>query len=136
MLIHKAIREQVALQLRMLNPEINVWAGRPTFIDLDNEPTTLAVFIDDAQSEPTGLCGGEWEAILNIAIYQRSTQGEAPRDELAEQIVQRLAEAFEDDELDTLQQCYLTGYHYEQDAQKRTWYIANLQYQITYGQEE
>ncbi|MBF4102579.1 hypothetical protein INT80_06595 [Gallibacterium anatis] len=74
MLIHKAIREQVALQLRMLNPEINVWAGRPTFIDLDNEPTTLAVFIDDAQSEPTGLCGGEWEAILNIAIYQRSTK--------------------------------------------------------------
>ncbi len=44
MLIHKAIREQIALQLRMLNPEINVWAGRPTFIDLDNEPTTLAVF--------------------------------------------------------------------------------------------
>ncbi|AEC18409.1 Phage minor tail protein U [Gallibacterium anatis UMN179] len=136
MLIHKAIREQIAELLQSLDPTIKVWAGRPTFIDLDNEPTTLAVFIDDAQSEPTGLCGGEWEAILNIAIYQRSTQGEAPLDELAEQIIQCLAEAFEDDELDTLQQCYLTGYHYEQDAQKRTWYIANLQYQITYGQEE
>lgn len=133
MRIHKVIREQIASILQTLDPDIKVWAGRPAFIDLDNEPTTLAVFIDDAQSEPTGLCGGEWEAVLNIAIYQRSVQGEAPLDELAEQIVQRLAEEFEDGNLDILYQCYLTGYHYEQDAQKRTWYIANLQYQIIYG---
>ncbi|MBE2898086.1 phage tail protein [Pasteurellaceae bacterium 20609_3] len=132
MLIHKKIREQVAQQLETLGIDGQVFAGRPPFIDLDNTPLTIAVIIDEAQASEESLCDSEWQAVLSVVIYQRSSVGEAPLDELAEKIANHLDHAFEQEQLNCLNEMYLMGYQYDQDAQKRTWLIASLQYQIHY----
>lgn len=132
MLIHKKIREQIVQKLNTLGIEGEVFAGRPPYLDIDDTPSTVAVVIDDAQTGEDSLCGNAWQAILSVVIYQRSTEGEAPLDELAERIANCLGQAFDRGELDCLDEMHLVGYGYDQDAQKRTWYIASLQYEIHY----
>ena len=128
MLIHKKIREEVTALLRNGSIQAEFFSGRPTFINLDNEPTVIAVFLDEASREDVTTCDNEWRALLNIAIYHKSMTSEAELDDIAEQIVNLLeGETFSN--LDTMT---LNQYHYEQDTQQRTWFIANLQYEITY----
>lgn len=132
MLIHQQIREQIAHQLEQLNLGVTIWQGHPSYIDLDQEPLALAVFIDEAQTHSESLCGEQWQAVLNIVIYQKSAIGENPLDEIAEKITKQLSQAFNQEKLTSLNEMYLTQYQYDQDSQKRTWYIANIQYQIHY----
>ena len=129
MLIHKRIREDIAELLKTkLGVSAEFSAGRPAFIDLDTDPTAIAVFIDEATREEVTMCESEWTAQLNIAIYHKSLTGEGALDEIAENVVKLLA----DNELESLDSLDLERYSYEQDTQQRTWYIANLQYKINY----
>lgn len=132
MLIHQQIRHQIAQQLAKLQLGVPIWQGHPSYLDLDQEPLVLAVFIDESQTDNWALEGGEWQAVLNIAIYQKSAVGESPLDELAEKIHRQLYQAFEQEELACLNDMQLAQYQYDQDSQKRTWYIANIQYHIHY----
>lgn len=134
MLIHKKIRHQV---LDMLKSSIkgveNIYSGRPLFIDIDQEKTAIAVFLDEISCEELDLCHHEYTAALNIAIYLKTAVGDDALDEIAEQIKQRLESAIANDELsETISEIDLMSYEYEQDTTNRTWFVSNLKYQIKY----
>lgn len=133
MLIHKQIREELtALLKENIKIEGSFYAGRPAFIDLESEPTAIAVFLDEAVRQESTMCDNEWSATLNVVIYHKSFEGEGELDNIAEQI----ANLFENTVFDTLDSHELVQYGYEQDTQQRTWYIANLQYAISYQRQE
>lgn len=129
MQIHKKIREEVTELLRDNGIQAEFFSGRPTFINLDEEPTVIGVFLDEAEQVPVTTCDEEWRALLNIAVYHKSMTGEAELDDIAEQIVSLIEASGDFDHIETLD---LVRYQYEQDTQQRTWFIANLQYEITY----
>ncbi|OOF80237.1 phage tail terminator protein [Rodentibacter caecimuris] len=134
MLIHQKIRHQI---VELLKPQItgvqHFYSGRPLFIDIDQDKSAIAVFIDDIQCDELTLCSHEWEASLNIAIYLKTSVGEDELDNIAEQIKSRLMTAIENDELPSqLNEITLSGYTYEQDQTNRTWFVANVRYQIKY----
>ena len=134
MLIHKKIRQQLTALLKESQMGVNeVYSGRPLFIDIDQEQSAVAVFIDAIQMESIDLCHREYTADLNIAIYLKTAIGEDALDEIAEKIKIRLESAVENDELPgEITEITLSGYEYEQDTTNRTWFVSNLKYQIKY----
>lgn len=134
MLIHKKIRHQVSDILKSSIKGVeNIYSGRPLFIDIDQEKTAIAVFLDEISCEELDLCHHEYTAALNIAIYLKTAVGDDALDEIAEQIKQRLESAIANDELsETISEIDLMSYEYEQDTTNRTWFVSNLKYQIKY----
>ncbi|WP_112122502.1 phage tail terminator protein [Haemophilus influenzae] len=134
MLIHKKIRHQVSDMLKSSIKGVeNIYSGRPLFIDIDQEKTAIAVFLDEISCEELDLCHHEYTAALNIAIYLKTAVGDDALDEIAEQIKQRLESAIANDELsETISEIDLMSYEYEQDTTNRTWFVSNLKYQIKY----
>lgn len=52
MLIHKKIRHQVSDMLKSSIKGVeNIYSGRPLFIDIDQEKTAIAVFLDEISCE-------------------------------------------------------------------------------------
>ena len=52
MLIHKKIRHQVSDMLKnSIKGVENIYSGRPLFIDIDQEKTAIAVFLDEISCE-------------------------------------------------------------------------------------
>ena len=134
MQIHKQIRHQI---FDLLNNNItgveNYYSGRPLFIDIDQDKSAIAIFLDEISCEPLDLCHHEYTAVLNIAIYLKTAVGDDALDEIAEQIKQRLESAIANDELsETISEIELMSYEYEQDTTNRTWFVSNLKYQIKY----
>ena len=118
MIIHQKIRKTI---VELLQPQMtgiqHFYSGRPLFIDIDQDKSALAVFIDDIQCNELSLCAHEWEATLNIA----------------EQVKGHLAQAIETESLpNELNEISLVEYSYEQDQTNRTWFVANIRYQIKY----
>ncbi|MFS1711944.1 phage tail terminator protein [Haemophilus influenzae] len=134
MLIHKKIRHQVSDMLKSsIKGGENIYSGRPLFIDIDQEKTAIAVFLDEISCEKLDLCHHEYTAALNIAIYLKTALGDDALDDIAEQIKQRLESAIANDELsETISEIDLMSYEYEQDTTNRTWFVSNLKYQIKY----
>ncbi|EDK06913.1 TPA: phage tail terminator protein [Haemophilus influenzae] len=134
MLIHKKIRHQVSDMLKSSIKGVeNIYSGRPLFIDIDQEKTAIAVFLDEISCEKLDLCHHEYTAALNIAIYLKTALGDDALDDIAEQIKQRLESAIANDELsETISEIDLMSYEYEQDTTNRTWFVSNLKYQIKY----
>lgn len=133
MLIHKQIRKEFTeLLKRKSGIDADFIAGRPGFLDLDEQQITIAVFIDEATLESQTTCDSEWRATLNVAIYRKSLNGEGELDDVAEKIIPLLAQAYEDEILETIGDFELKSYAYDQDTQQRTWFTATLQYDISY----
>ncbi|OOF68291.1 phage tail terminator protein [Rodentibacter caecimuris] len=134
MQIHQKIRQKVTALLNGNIDNVNhFYASRPIFIDIDQEKSAIAVFLDEIEADEISLCHHQWQATLNIAIYLKTATGEAELDEIAEQIQTLMAEAINTDGLaDLMSEIHLSGYHYEQDSTNRTWFVANVRYQITY----
>lgn len=134
MLIHKKIRHQVSDMLKSsINGVENIYSGRPLFIDIDQETSTIAISIDDISCEQINLCHREYTATLNISTYLKTAAGDDELDDIAEQIKQRLDSAIASDELaETIQEIDLMSYEYEQDTTNRTWFVSSLKYQIKY----
>lgn len=134
MLIHKKIRQKLTALLKGAAVGVNeVYSGRPLFIDIDQEQSAVAVFIDAIQAEPVDLCHYEYIADLNIATYLKTAIGEDALDEIAEKIKKRLESAVDNEELpEEITEITLSGYEYEQDTTNRTWFVSNLKYQIKY----
>lgn len=132
--IHKKIRQKVTALLKGKIEKVNhFYAGRPLFIDIDQEKSAIAVFLDEIEADEISLCQHQWQATLNIAIYLKTAVGEDELDDVAEQIQTLMAQAIEEDELaDLISEIHLLGYNYEQDQTNRTWFVANVRYQITY----
>lgn len=133
MQLHKKVRQEV---FNVLNRNItgieHYYPSRPLFVDIDQESSVLAVFLDDVQCTPVGLCAREWDSILNIAIYLKTTEGENELDDLTELVSNFIDEAIQDDQFKYINTIALQELVYEQDTQNRTWFVANLRYQITY----
>lgn len=134
MIIHQKIRKTI---VELLQPQMtgiqHFYSGRPLFIDIDQDKSALAVFIDDIQCNELSLCAHEWEATLNIAIYLKTSVGEDELDNIAEQVKGHLAQAIETESLpNELNEISLVEYSYEQDQTNRTWFVANIRYQIKY----
>ncbi|VEH66703.1 putative minor tail protein [Rodentibacter pneumotropicus] len=109
------------------------YSSRPIFIDIDQEKSAIAVFLDEIEVDEISLCHHQWQSTLNIAIYLKTAVGEDELDDVAEQIQNLMAQAIEKDNLAYLiSEIHLSGYNYEQDATNRTWFVANVRYQITY----
>lgn len=129
MQIHAQIREQV---IELLQSQItsvkHFYSGRPIFVDIDQQKTAIAVFIEDAECEEITVCNRKWGAALNVAIYFKTNQGEDELDVIAEQV----KNAFDDTSLSLLDTCSLMSYDIEQDQTNRTWFIATVRYQINY----
>lgn len=133
MKIHSQIREDV---LRLLEKHINdveyFYNGRPSFINIDEEQRAIAVFIDDAFCQEQTACEEQWQAKLNVAIYIKSVEdGENELDDIAQQVADCLQTA----EFTHLDGLTLSAYSYEQDQQQRTWYVANVQFDIEYERQ-
>ena len=129
MQIHTKIRGQV---IELLQSQItsvkHFYSGRPIFVDIDQQKTAIAVFIEDAECEEITVCNRKWGAALNVAIYLKTNQGEDELDVIAEQV----KNAFDDASLSLLDTCSLMSYDIEQDQTNRTWFIATVRYQINY----
>lgn len=134
MKIHTEIRSEVtALLQRKISDIEYFYNGRPSFINIDEEQCAIAVFIDDAFLHEMDMCDAQWQAKLNVAIYIKSVEnGENELDEIA----QRVADCLREAEFTHLDSIALTAYSYEQDQQQRTWYVANVQFDIEYEQGE
>lgn len=134
MQIHKKIRQKVTALLKGNIDGVNhFYSSRPIFIDIDQEKSAIAVFLDEIEADDISLCHHQWQSTLNIAIYLKTAVGEDELDDVAEQIQALVAQAVEEDELaDLISEIHLSGYNYEQDTTNRTWFVANVRYQITY----
>ncbi|MDG6894526.1 phage tail terminator protein [Volucribacter amazonae] len=134
MLIHQKIREKVTALLTGNIPLINhIYPCRPLFIDIDQEKAVIAVFLSDIEAQEISLCSHQWNAALNIAIYLKTAEGEAELDRIAEQVKQCLQQAVKTEAIfDVVNEISLTEYLYEQDQTNRTWFVANIRYQINY----
>lgn len=134
MLIHKKIRHQVSDMLKSSIKGVeNIYSGRPLFIDIDQEKTAIAVFLDEISCEAVDLCHHEYTAALNIAIYLKTALGDDALDDIADKIKERLNVAISNDELsENISEMTLISYEYEQDTTNRTWFVSNLKYQIKY----
>ncbi|WGE69898.1 phage minor tail U family protein [Actinobacillus equuli subsp. haemolyticus] len=130
MIIHSQIREEILECLKQALPnEINWYNGRPSFIDIDEEQSAVAVFIDEANCTPVTACHEEWEAKLNIVLYQKAlNDAETRLDKTAQNVVDVLQEV----EFKNLSAMQLSGYTYDQDEQHSTWHIAIIQFEINY----
>lgn len=133
MQIHTKIREEVtALLQKKINDVEYYYNGRPTFINIDEEQKAIAVFIDEAFCHEITACEEQWQAKLNVAIYIKSIEdGENELDDIAQQVADCLQTA----EFKHLDGLTLEAYSYEQDQQQRTWYIANVQFDIEYERQ-
>lgn len=133
MKIHSQIRAEVLELLQQkLNEVEHYYNGRPAFINIDEEQLAIAVFIDEAFCHATTVCDEQWRAELNVAIYLKSVDdGENELDEIAQQVADCLQTA----EFQSLNGLTLNAYSYEQDQQQRTWYVANVQFDIEYERQ-
>lgn len=133
MQIHTQIRTEVLEKLQEHISDVeHFYNGSPSFINIDEEQQAIAVFIDDAFLQDTTACDDQWQAKLNVAIYIKSIEhGENELDEIAQQV----ADCLENAEFKFIDDLTLTGYNYEQDQQQRTWYIANVQFDIEYSRQ-
>lgn len=130
MIIHTQIRTEIIDHLKKALPKMENWYnGRPSFIDIDEEQSAVAVFIEDAICQPITTCHEEWEAKLNVMLYQKAlNHAETLLDETAQQVADTL-QTVENQYISTLQ---LASYLYDQDEQHTTWHIAIVQFDITY----
>lgn len=130
MKIHSKIRDEIVALLQANLPDVDhFYNGRPSFINIDEEQQAIAVFLDEATFTQYTTCNETWEANLNIAIYIKSVEnGENELDDLAQKVVDIL----DKNQLETVNDISLSGYSYEQDQQQRTWYVANIQFDIEY----
>lgn len=136
MKIHTKIRDEVLTLLQDKVPDIDhYYNGRPPFIDLDQQASSLAVFLDEATCNEVTVCNEQWEAELIIAIYIKSIDnGEDELDELAQMVADAI-QIQSDEGFEHITNISLSQYRYEQDQQKTTWYIANLIYTIQYDRQ-
>lgn len=131
--IHTQIRTEVLEKLQdQISDVEHFYNGSPSFINIDEEQKAIAVFIDDAFCQEVTACEEQWQAKLNVAIYIKSIDdGENELDEIAQQVADCLQTA----EFEYLDGLVLSAYSYEQDQQQRTWYIANVQFDIEYERQ-
>lgn len=129
MIIHTQIREEIIETLQNALSEKHWYNGRPSFIDIDEEQSAVAVFIEDANCTPVTACYEEWEAKLNIVLYQKALNDAETRLDEKAQAVANALQAVEFQHLSAIQ---LAGYTYDQDEQHSTWHIAVIQYDINY----
>ncbi|MDG6856821.1 phage tail terminator protein [Glaesserella parasuis] len=81
-------------------------------------------------------CDEQWQAQLNIAIYIKSIDnGESELDEIAQQIAEVMQTTQSGTGFEHIDNLELSQYSYEQDQQQRTWYVANLIFNIEYQRE-
>jgi phage minor tail protein U len=127
--IHYHIRQQVVAALKGEITQVeHFYSGRPIFIDIDQQKVAIAVFLEDTECEEITNCSREWNAVLNIALYLKTNQGEDELDSFAEQI----KVAMDNTAYDSLDSISLMSYDIEQDQTNRTWFIGTICYQITY----
>ena len=127
--IHHHIRQQVVAALKGEITQVeHFYSGRPIFIDIDQQKVAIAVFLEDTECEEITNCSREWNAVLNIALYLKTNQGEDELDSFAEQI----KVAMDNTAYDSLYSISLMSYDIEQDQTNRTWFIGTIRYQITY----
>ncbi|MDG6474309.1 phage tail terminator protein [Glaesserella parasuis] len=137
MRIHTQIRSEVVELLEQQISDVeHYYNGRPTFIDIDEEQKAIAVFLDEAYCHSITNCDEQWQAQLNIAIYIKSIDnGEGELDEIAQQIAEVMQTTQSGTGFEHIDNLELSQYSYEQDQQQRTWYVANLIFNIEYQRE-
>ena len=137
MRIHTQIRSEVVELLEQQISDVeHYYNGRPTFIDIDEEQKAIAVFLDEAYCHSITNCDEQWQAQLNIAIYIKSIDnGESELDEIAQQIAEVMQTTQSGTGFGHIDNLELSQYSYEQDQQQRTWYVANLIFNIEYQRE-
>ena len=137
MRIHTQIRSEVVELLEQQISDVeHYYNGRPTFIDIDEEQKAIAVFLDEAYCHGITNCDEQWQAQLNIAIYIKSIDnGESELDEIAQQIAEVMQTTQSGTGFEHIENLELSQYSYEQDQQQRTWYVANLIFNIEYQRE-
>ncbi|MDG6236047.1 phage tail terminator protein [Glaesserella parasuis] len=137
MRIHTQIRSEVVELLEQQISDVeHYYNGRPTFIDIDEEQKAIAVFLDEAYCHDITNCDEQWQAQLNIAIYIKSIDnGESELDEIAQQIAEVMQTTQSGTGFEHIDNLELSQYSYEQDQQQRTWYVANLIFNIEYQRE-
>ena len=125
--IHHHIRQQVVAALKGEITQVeHFYSGRPIFIDIDQQKVAIAVFLEDTECEEITNCSREWNAVLNIALYLKTNQGEDELDSFAEQI----KVAMDNTAYDSLDSISLMSYDIEQDQTNRTWFIGTIRYQL------
>lgn len=133
MKIHSQIRSEVLKLLEKAVKEVEYfYNGRPSFINIDEELKAIAVFLEEASCQEITTCEEQWQAKLNVAIYIKSVDN--GEDELDE-ITQQVADCLQTAEYSHIDNLMLSAYTYEQDQQQRTWYVANVQFDIEYKRE-
>ncbi|MFW9303899.1 phage tail terminator protein [Glaesserella parasuis] len=137
MRIHTQIRSEVVELLEQQISDVeHYYNGRPTFIDIDEEQKAIAVFLHEAYCDGITNCDEQWQAQLNIAIYIKSIDnGESELDEIAQQIAEVMQTTQSGTGFEHIDNLELSQYSYEQDQQQRTWYVANLIFNIEYQRE-
>lgn len=130
MIIHSQIREEILNCLKQALPsESNWYNGRPSFIDIDEQQSALAFFIDEAYCTPVTTCHEEWEATLNVVLYQKALN---EAQDLLDEKAQKVADTLQAVEWTTLSDLQLTAYTYDQDDQHASWHLAIIQFHIEY----
>lgn len=106
----------------------NYFNGHTVFLHDETDLPALCVFIDDAQSDDTDLCGTYWTAKLNIQVYLKSSLPEEELDELMEAVIAKCDE-FESDNLERFE---LSAVSYINDDKQAEWIIGAIQYDISF----
>lgn len=129
MISNEAIRQEIVDLLQGNIQGIQYFHnGRAVFTDVENELPAIAVFIDEAEYQSITVCGDECNAYLKIAIYLPMFSSENDLDLVAEQVNQLMKEA----NLSSMDECVLSKYSYDYDANESAWKTATLHYNINY----
>ncbi|WGE92124.1 phage tail terminator protein [Actinobacillus genomosp. 1] len=130
MIIHNQIRQEVldVLANGGLNRIKFFHNGKMTFKDLDQELPAVSIFIDEAEGNAVTTCEDEWIGDLQVAIYLPLYSSESELDSIAEQI----SHIMKDCHLKSVDDCQLSKYSYDYDANESAWITATLHYTINY----
>lgn len=130
MIIHNQIRQEVLNILANggLKKIKFFHNGKMAFKDLAQELPAVSIFIDEAEGNAATACEDEWIGELQIAIYLPLYSKESELDEIAEQI----SLIMKDCDLNSVDDCQLSKYSYDYDANESAWITATLHYTINY----
>ncbi|NBH74467.1 phage tail terminator protein [Rodentibacter pneumotropicus] len=130
MIIHDQIRTEVISVLTPLlkNKIKRFFNGRLVALNATEQCPALSIYLEDIGAQEVSMCDGEFDALLNVAIYLKPNSGEGELDDIAETV--RLA--VRNSEFNFLNDISLKGYRYDYDEEQATWISATVQFAVSY----